>query len=126
MGEAKRRKASGNYPDTKKPKPAAVGAISQGSGATVTWEVVGDLASHPKSEEVIQLLEQLKREYESGYDGNTMLVSLEMSARSPIIVARVTGMGPFMDLIGGMQDLGLIDRLENSTGPERGIDAAFS
>lgn len=126
MGDAKRRKASGNYPDTTKPKPAAVGAIAQGSGVTVTWEVVGDLASHPKSEEVIQLLEKLKREYESGYDGNTMLVSLEMSARSPIIVARVTGMGPFMDLISGMQDLSLIDRLENSTGPERGIDAAFS
>lgn len=72
MGDAKRRKASGNYPDTTKPKPAAVGAIAQGSGVTVTWEVVGDLASHPKSEEVIQLLEKLKREYESGYDGNRL------------------------------------------------------
>lgn len=35
-------------------------------------------------------------------------------------------MGAFMGLIGGMQDLGLVDRLENASGPERGIDAAFS
>lgn len=125
MGDAKRRKALGNYPDTTKPKPAMQGARSDGGGETVTWEVLGDLAAHPKSEAVIQLLEQLKRKYE-GFGGNTMLVTLEQPARTPIIKARVPGMGAFMGLIGGMQDLGLVDRLENASGPERGIDAAFS
>ena len=125
MGDAKRRKASGNYPDTTKPKPAVQGAKSDGGGETFTWEVLGDLAAHPKSDAVIQLLEQLKRRYE-GFGGNTMLVTLERPARTPIIKARVTGMGAFMGLIGGMQDLGLVDRLENASGPERGIDAAFS
>lgn len=125
MGDAKRRKASGDYPDITKPKSAAQGALSDPGGETVTWEVLGDLAAHPKSEAVIQLLEKLRREYE-GYGGNTMLVSLENPVRTPIIKARVTGMGAFMGLIGGMQNLGLMDRLENSPGPERGIDAAFS
>lgn len=125
MGDAKRRKALGNYPDTTKPRPTAQGAKSDGGGETVAWEVLGNWASHPKSEAVIQLLEKLKREYE-GYGGNTMVVTLEKPVRTPIIKARVTGMGAFMGLIGGMQDLGLEDRLENAPGPERGIDAAFS
>lgn len=125
MGDAKRRKAMGNYPDTTKPKPAGQGAKSNGGGEAVTWEVLGDLAAHPKSEAVIQLLEQLKREHD-GFGGNTMMVTLEKSTRTPIIRARVTGMRAFMGLIGGMRDLGLVDRLEDATGHERGIDAAFS
>lgn len=125
MGDAKRRKALGNYPDTTKPKPVAQGAKSDGGGEPLTWEVLGDLAAHPKSDAVIQLLERLKRKYE-GFGGNTMLVTLEQPARTPIIKARVTGMGAFLGLIGGMQGLGLVDRLEHATGPERGIDAAFS
>lgn len=126
MGEAKRRKASGNYPDTAKPKPVAHSAqMPIDDGETVSWEVLGDLASHPKSQAVINLLEELKREYE-GYGGNTMLVTFEAPIRTPIIKAKVSGLGAFMSLIGGMQDLGLEDRLEHASGPERGIDAAFS
>jgi hypothetical protein len=125
MGNAKRRKASGNYPDTSKPKPAAQIEKSDSSGETVSWEVVGDLALHSKSQAVIQLLESLKTEYE-GFGGKTMLVTLENSLRIPIIQARVTGMGAFIGLITGMQKLGLEDRLENASGPERGIDAAFA
>lgn len=95
MGDAKRRKALGNYPDTTKPKPAVQGAKSDGGGETFTWEVLGDLAAHP-GDAVIRLLEQLKRRYE-GFGGNTMLV-----AWASDIQARVTG--AFMGLIGGMQD----------------------
>lgn len=122
MGEAKRRKALGKYPDTTKPQASAQMAEN---GHTVSWEVLGDLASHPKSEAVIQVLEDLKREYE-GLGGKTMLVTLEAPGRTQLIKAQVKGLGAFMGLISGMQGLGLEDRLENASGPERGIDAAFS
>lgn len=125
MGEAKRRKASGEYPDTTARKTPAEPAKETPSQDTVSWEVLGDLAAHPKSEAVIKLLEKLKRKHKDA-GGNTMVVTLEASARNPIIKAKVTGMGTFMGLIGGLQDLDLEDRLEDASGPERGIDAAFS
>lgn len=125
MGEAKRRKAMGQYPDTTTPKAPVLGAKSGRGSEAVTWEVLGDLTEHPKSESVIELLEKLKREYGS-FGGSTMLVTLEGAARTPIIKASVKGLSTFMALIGGMQDLGLIDRLVDAPSPERGIDAAFS
>lgn len=116
MGEAKRRKALGNYPDTTQKAT---------DGETVCWEVLGDLASHPKSNAVIQVLKDLMGEYD-GYGGNTMLVTLEAPSGTQLIKVQVKGLSAFMGLISGMQALGLEDRLEKASGPERGIDAAFS
>ena len=92
MGQAKVRKAKGDYPDTTKPKPPA---------SPVSWEVTGDLAAHPKSTAVLELLERLRDSSES-LGGKSMVVTLERSVRSPIIKARVVGLGAFMGLIEGM------------------------
>lgn len=121
MGEAKRRKTLGIYPTTPRIEQASQGVANT---ETVYWDVLGDLESHPMSQEVIQILEDLRQEY-SGYGGNTMLVTLESAVGKPLIRARVQGLGAFMGLINRMQRLGLHDRLEQASGPERGIDAAF-
>lgn len=92
---------------------------------TVSWDVLDELALHPKSDAVIQFLEELKQKHEAT-GGNTMVVTLEGPARTPIIKIRVMGLGVFMGLIGGLEDLGLEDRLQQTSGPEFGIDAAFS
>lgn len=116
MGQAKQRKASGNYPDTTQPKPSA---------QTVSWEILGDLALHPKSSEVIQLLTELRGEYD-GFGGKAMYVTLEATPKQPLIRSKVVGMGAFIGLVSGLQELGLSDRLEHASNPEAGIDAAFS
>jgi hypothetical protein len=108
MGEAKRRKEQATH-----------------SNATVSWEILGDLSGHAKSTAVLKLLEQVLKEYpDSG--GNTMQITLETAPRTPIIKAKVIGLGAFMAVVGGMQDLGLTDRLEYADGPENKIDAAFA
>lgn len=116
MGEAKRRKAAEEYPDTSKERLRI---------ETVAWEVVGDTAAHPKSQHVLDALAKLASEHQDG-DGNTMVVVLEDEARKPIIRASTRGLSAFMDLVGEMQNLKLSDRLEDEDGPERGVDAAFS
>lgn len=116
MGQAKLRKAKGEYPDASKPKPAA---------SPVSWEVIGDLATHPKSTAVLGLLERLRDSNES-IGGKSMVVTLERSVRSPIIKAKVVGLGAFMGLIEGMQALDLQDRLEKAVDAEGDVDAAFS
>lgn len=120
MGEAKRRKQAGSYPDTTVPKlrpaPAVLDAVS--------WEVLGDLSSHPKATQVLELLERLKAQW-TEFGGKTMVVTLESAPRMPLVKILVTGLGAFMDLVAELQDLGLEDRLEEAPGPERGIDAAF-
>lgn len=128
MGDAKRRKASGNYPDTTKPKPAALGAKSDGGGETFTWEVLGDLAAHPKSDAVIQLLEQLKRKHE-GSGGNTMLVTLEQPAAGwPQAVPPVPACGPWLALQASWACRGRIARsigqplLSPLLGPLQGVE----
>lgn len=121
MGEAKRRKTLGIYPTATRVEQSFQG---EASTETVSWDVLGDLQSHPMSQKVIQILEDLRQEY-AGYGGNTMLVTLESAIGNPLIRAQVQGLGAFMGLINRMQRLGLHDRLEQASGPERGIDAAF-
>jgi len=121
MGEAKRRKASGSYPDTSQPKIRPPKPVVE----TLSWEVVGELAHHPKSHDVIQALEALKEEW-TDYGGKLMVVTLETPDRVPVIKIQVTGLGAFMGVIEALQDLDLVDRLESAAGPEMGVDAAFS
>ena len=112
-------------PFARKAKPSAQRKQMVSDSGAVSWEVLGDLTSHDKSEAVLQLLEKLKREYRDG-GGTTMLVALEARSHSPIIKVRVASMGAYMGLTSGMLELGLVDRLEQAYGPDRGIDAAFS
>ena len=91
---------------------------------SVRWEVVGELAAHPKSAEVLNLLAVVRDDYED-MGGNDMVLVLEAGARRPIVRATTRGLGAFMALVGGLQELGLSDRLEDSAQPERGVDAAF-
>lgn len=121
MGEAKRRKTAGQYPEKTEKPPRPTRAPSD----TVSWEVVGDLTAHPKSADVLQLLERLKEEFE-GVGGNEMVAVLEDEAQRPIILVRTIGLGAFMSLVSELQDLGLEDRLVDAEQPERGLDAAFS
>jgi len=121
MGEAKRRKATGSYPDTSQPKVRPPKPVVE----TLSWEVLGDLTQHPKSQDVLQALDALKEEWPD-HGGNLMVVTLESADRVPLIRIQVTGLGAFMGVIGAMQDLDLVDRLEAAPGPEKGIDAAFS
>lgn len=121
MGEAKRRKQAGTYPDTTMAKPRPPRPVRE----AVSWEVLTDLSAHPKSGEVVALLERLKAEW-TEFGGQTMVVTLESSPCVPVLQIQVTGLGAFMELVGELQDLGLEDRLEDAPGPERGIDAAFS
>lgn len=120
MGEAKRRKALGDYPEKTKSTQSATNVAD-----AVSWEVIGDLAAHPKSGEVVALLEQLKQEHQ-GSGGKTMVVTLEFPAHTPILKAKVIGMGAFIGLASGLQDLDLVDRLEHATRAENGVDAAFA
>lgn len=117
MGESKRRKIAGDYP-AQTPKPARAPA------ETVSWEVVGDLAEHPKSADVLEALEEVRKDY-PGTGGRPMVVVLESGAGAPIIRAQTLGLGAFMALIDRLQELDLDDRLESRSGPERGVDAAF-
>lgn len=74
------------------------------------------------STEVMSLHEVEK----SGFGGKTMFVTLESAFRVPVIKARVVGLGAFIGLIEGLQEMGLSDRLEHQAGTENGVDAAFS
>ena len=116
MGQAKIRKANGNYPDTTKPKPSV---------QSVSWEALGNLELHPKGDAILELLDALKNEY-AGHGGKTMVVTIETSPRTPLMKIKVIGLSAFMGLVTGLQELGLSDRLEDSDGPEGGVDAAFS
>jgi len=126
MGEAKRRKLAGEYPAiTAKPPPPL--PPSAPTGEALSWRIVGDLAAHPKSASVVEALEALKGDVdEFSPGGKTMRVSLEGKPREPILVVESVGLGTFMLVIGVFQDLDLTDRLEHASGPERGVDAAFS
>jgi hypothetical protein len=118
MGEAKRRKAAGDFPaPTPKPPKAAVD--------TVSWEVVGDLASHPSSAAVLAALEELRKDYPGMGGGKPMVVVLETATGDVVLRAQTLGLGAFMGLVDRLQELDLIDRLEHRSGPERGVDAAF-
>jgi hypothetical protein len=121
VGEAKRRKASGSYPDTSQPKVRPPKPEIE----TLSWEVLGDLTQHPKSQDVLQALQALKEEW-TDHGGNLMVVTLESAPQVPLIKIQVTGLGAFMGVIGALQDLDLVDRLEEAAGPEKGVDAAFS
>jgi len=91
----------------------------------VSWEVVGDIDSHPAARQVVDILLILAAEHQSD-SGNTMVVLLEGQDQRPIIRVRTRGLGAFMALVGELQDLGLTDRLEEEDGPEQGVDAAFT
>lgn len=124
MGEAKRRKAAGDYPQqTERQKRASA---SEAPMEAVTWEIVGELAKHPKSDDVLKLLGELREEHKDSLAGKSMVVLFEDEKRQPIIRATTVGLDVFFGLIGGMQDLDLVDRLEHASGPVRGVDAAFS
>lgn len=91
----------------------------------VRWEVVGELRGHPKSAAVLDLLAAvLKDHHDMG--GKDMVLVLEAGARQPIIRAVTRGLGAFMALVQGLQELGLDDRLVDAPQPEHGVDAAFS
>jgi hypothetical protein len=124
-GDAKRRKAAGNYPElTSKPARGRAPSAEVQSEA-VTWELLGDIAAHPMGQAVMDLLAELQEEHiDAG--GNVMVTVLEGSERQPILRIKTAGLGTFMSLVGGMHDLDLTDRLENRHGPEHGVDAAFS
>ena len=93
--------------------------------ASVRWEVVGELAAHPKSADVLNLLATVRDDYEDMGD-NDMVLLLEAGTRWPIIRATTRGLGAFMALVSGLQEMGLSDRLEDADQPERGLDAAFT
>ena len=116
MGQAKIRKLMGNYPDTTK---------SKNIPESITWKILDDLALHSKSQNVILLLDDLRKKHRS-LSGNTMIVNLESSDRLPIIEISITGLNAFMDVINAFHEIGLIDRLESHIGPEGNVDAAFS
>lgn len=123
MGEAKKRKAAGLYPDTSTPKAGPVKA--RPPEESVSWEVVGDPASHPRTGDVLKLLEELREEFKDA-GGSAMVTVLEDAAKAPVLRMVTVGMGTFMSLVGGLQDLDLHDRLVDAAGPVRGVDAAFS
>lgn len=126
MGEARRRKLAGQYPEIT-PKAAPTAPAGAPAGEALSWKVVGDLAAHPKSAAVVEALEALKADVDKfGPGGKTMRVSLEGKPREPVLVVDSVGLGTFMQVIGLFQDLALTDRLEHASGAERGIDAAFS
>ena len=122
MGDAKRRRQAGVYPDKteKPPKPQA------SSFDDVSWEVVGDESSHPKTQQVLAALEQLKRDQEGQGGGKMMVLTLESSPRQPVVVVRTMGLGVFMSAISMFQELDLEDRLVDTERSEKGVDAAFS
>lgn len=105
--------------------PTRPAARSTRPADAVRWEVVGELDRHPMSAAVLDLLAEVRDEYE-GMGGKDMVLVLEASARQPIIRAVTRGLGAFMALVGGLQDLGLTDRLVDAQQPERGVDAAFT
>ena len=89
------------------------------------WEVLGYLSSHPKGDAVLALLERVRAKY-ADMGGNEMVTVLEGAGRQPIVRVRTQGLGAFMALVNGLQDLGFVDRLADQSQPERGVDAAFS
>lgn len=87
--------------------------------------VVGDLQAHPKAVELVKELQDLSEDSCGGL-GHQMAVCLESAKGEPIVVARVTGMHEWLDLIGLFQDLQLTDRLEHEFFHGKPFDAAFS
>jgi hypothetical protein len=77
---------------------------------SVTWEVVGDTGAHPKSKQVIQLLDALKLEH-ADEGGKQMVVTLESAPGVPVITAKILGLGAFLSVVGGLEKLDLVDRL---------------
>ena len=76
-------------------------------------------------EAVLHLLDELREDYDD-MGGKLMVVVVEDAEQQPILRIETVGLGAFVGLISGLQDLGLHDRLEHHPGPERGVDAAFS
>ena len=124
MGEARRRKLAGTYPElTKKPSPAPAREPVGG----LDWEVVGDLADHPRAQEVLGALRTLKNDVNPDAGGNVMQAALEApSGGKTVVVARSLGLGNWMQLIGAFQELGLTDRLEHLDSHREPYDAIFS
>ncbi|MNR71271.1 hypothetical protein D3C71_18860 [compost metagenome] len=127
MGEARRRKLAGTYPEiTKKPSPPPRSAVMAPDGG-LDWEVVGDLADHPRAQEVLDALQSLKNDVDPDAGGNVMQAALEApSGGNTVVVARSLGLGNWMQLIGAFQGLGLTDRLEHLDSHREPYDAIFS
>lgn len=123
MGESKRRKQAGEYPDITS-KPAKVSAGTTPASA-VTWRVLSDLSKHPKSAAVIDGLESLKEADELNLGGQLMRVSLESKPGEAVIVVDTVGLIAFMAVVNLFQELHLVDRLADCDRAENGIDAAF-
>ena len=123
MGEARRRKLEGSYP-AQTARPAT--QRRQEPLEALSWEVVGEPDAHPKTQELLGCLEQLKCEHADLAGGKEMVIILESRPAAPVVVIRSLGLGVFMSVISALQDLGLTDRLVDRGEPERGVDAAFS
>ncbi len=125
MGESKRRKQAGEYPDIcKKPPKSIQGSVP---ASPVSWKVMGDLSTHPKANAVLEALESLKAELDKqDLRGNTMRVSLESKPGEAVVIVDTVGLSAFMSVINLFQDLDLVDRLADSDRAEKGIDAAFT
>lgn len=80
---------------------------------------------HPMGQAVLHLLDEVREDC-GGMGGKLMLVVVEDAEQQPILRIKTVGLGAFMALVGGLQDLGLHDRLEHHSGPELGVDAAFN
>jgi hypothetical protein len=123
MGEAKRRKQAGAYPEqTLKPSPTQRSQID-----ALTWQMFGSADEHPAAAKVLAGLAQVKAEAESfGPGGKLMVITLERQARDPLLSVQARGLSTFMNVIELFQSLGLEDRLESQERSENGVDAAFS
>jgi hypothetical protein len=87
--------------------------------------VSGDLAAHPKGAALVAELEELAQ---SGtfQGGKQMTACLEAVKGQPLLVARVSGMHGWMQLIQAFQAAGLVDRLEEDFFHHEPFDAIFS
>ena len=112
------------------PQPTPTSTQARGPVQTnapaLHWEVVGNEADHPRTDEVLARLAAVRDRHPETGHGDRMVVHLEAPDAEPVIEIVTLGLDVFTEVITELRLLGLRDRLEGQDQASDSVHAAFS
>ena len=108
------------------PDPAPLTGPVDTNAPALRWEMVGDPADHPRTDEVLDRLEAVRERHPETGHGDRMVLHLEAPDAEPVVEIVALGLDVFTEVYTELRLLGLRDRLEGQDQAAAAVHAAFS